>query len=209
MNRGTRLTVPDASCDRKGFPGVTPRVITAPRFRRAGKMLNMPESPGTPPHQSPVYAPQTQGNYPGSAPGYSQQGYPAPSGAKFWGLLFLFYIPWVGVIVTIIVALVQRSNARTSQFPLVRENARWAANWALSYVIYLVVLFAALILTGVLSTAPSQDGYGPAEPSGWIALPGMLIFVIGIYCLVTMIRGCVIAGKTVHRPALAIPFFRG
>ena len=76
----------------------------------------------------PAYSASPQG---GAA--YAPQYAVSPSGAKFWALLFLFYIPYVGLLVAIIVALVQRSNAKASPHPLVRENARWAANWALSY----------------------------------------------------------------------------
>lgn len=166
-----------------------------------------PETPHTqPPVQSaPTYSAQA---------GHSAAAYPppyvaSPSGAKFWALLFLFYIPYVGLLVGIIVALVQRAKAKASPYPIVRENARWAANWALSYAVYFIVLLALFIALGVVTSQPPADGVGPAEPSLIIALPGTVFFAVGIYCLVTMIRGCVIGSQRVHRPALAIPFFRG
>ena len=161
--------------------------------------------PETPHTQPPVYsAPIGDGSA-----AYPPQYIASPSGAKFWALLFLFYIPYVGLLVGIIVSLVQRASAKASPYPTTRENARWAANWALSYALYFVVLLALFIALGVATSQPPADGMGPAEPSLIIALPGTAIFAVGVYCLVTMIRGCVIGGQRVHRPALAIPFFRG
>ena len=161
--------------------------------------------PETPHTQPPVY-PAPNGE--GSAT-YQPQYIASPSGAKFWALLFLFYIPYVGVLVGIIVSLVQRASNKTSPHEIVRENALWAANWALSYTLYFFVLLAIFIALGVVTSQPPADGMGPAEPSLIIALPGTVLFAVGIYCLVTMIRGCVIGSQRVHRPALAIPFFRG
>lgn len=142
--------------------------------------------------------PVSHGGYP--VPGQPAYGYMAPSGRKFWGLLFLFYIPYLGWLVTIIVGLVQRSSAKQSPMPIVRENARWALNWALSYVIYQAVILALIVAI----VAASPDG----EPPAVIAIPGTLFFGVGVYCLVTMIRGCVISDRVVHRPALALPLFR-
>ena len=161
--------------------------------------------PETPHTQPPVY-PAQAGD---SAAAYPLPYVASPSGAKFWALLFLFYIPYVGLLVGIIVSLVQRASNKTSPHEIVRENARWAANWALSYTLYFFVLLAIFIALGVVTSQPPADGMGPAEPSLIIALPGTVLFAVGIYCLVTMIRGCVIGSQRVHRPALAIPFFRG
>lgn len=157
------------------------------------------QQPGYPPQQQPAGYPQPQYGYP--AAGYPYGYAPAPSGRKFWALQFLYYIPWVGVIVVLIVALVQRAQAKTSPHEIVRENARWAANWALSYTLY---LFVGALMVGLLLAVPTSNG----DPSPLGAIPGLLIFGIGIYCLVTIIRGTVIADRVVHRPALAIPYFR-
>lgn len=154
----------------------------------------------------PEYAAQPQGYPVQSQPyGYGGPGPYAlpPSGRKFWALLFLFYIPYVGFIVTIIVSLVQRASAKSSPHAIERENARWAANWVLSYVLYFIVVIALLVVIGLGTTPP-----GGGDPSMLIAIPGILLIAVGIYCLVTMIRGTVRAGTAVHRPALAIPFFR-
>lgn len=162
--------------------------------------------PGYPVGQ-PGY-PVGQPGYPVSPPGY--YGYAPPSGRKFWGMQFLVYIPYVGAIVTVIVSLVQRSTARRSPFPIVRENARWAANWALSFLLYVIVSYALIVIVGVSTSRSAYDSYDSYDsgPSGWIGIPVVLVFGIGIYCLVTMIRGCVVSDRAVHRPALAIPFFR-
>ncbi|MFK4759638.1 DUF4870 domain-containing protein [Microbacterium sp. ZW T5_45] len=150
-----------------------------------------------------------------AAPGYAVQGYPAPgqpygaygaypvappSGRRFWALQFMYYIPLAGVLVVLIVALVQRSSARLSPVPLVRENARWAANWVLSYLFYLVVCLSCIIALGI--------AFGDTRSSGVIAIPVILLYAIGIYCLVTIIIGTVKADRFVHRPYLALPFFR-
>lgn len=162
--------------------------------------------------QAPAQPPYGQAPTGYPTPGYAPYGYPPISGRRYWALLFLVYIPYVGAIVAAIVGIVQRSSAMRSPHPIVRENARWAANWALSYVLYLIVLFVLLITIGVGTARPrSYDEYGYSDggdPSGWIAVPGLLIIGIGIYCLVTLIRGTVISERVVHRPALAIPFFR-
>jgi len=167
------------------------------------------QAPAQPPYgQAPTGYPAP--GYP--APGYAPYGYAPISGRRYWALLFLVYIPYVGAIVAAIVGIVQRSSAMRSPHPIVRENARWAANWALSYVLYLIALFVLLITIGVGTARPrSYDEYGYSDggdPSGWIAVPRLLIIGIGIYCLVTLIRGTAISERVVHRPALAIPFFR-
>ena len=167
---------------------------------------------GQPGYGQPAYgqAPYGQAPY-GQAPyGQPVYGFAPPSGRKFWALLFLFYAPYVGVLVAPIIAIVQRSSAQQSPHPIVRENARWAANWALSYALYLIALVVLSITVGVGTSRPTYDDYGSyrSEPSAWIALPLLTLLAVGIYCLVTMIRGTVIADRVVHRPALAIPFFR-
>lgn len=176
------------------------------------------QAPAQPPYgQAPAGYPaqppygQVPPGYP--APGYAPYGYAPISGRRYWALLFLTYIPYVGAIVAAIVAIVQRSSAMRSPHPIVRENARWAANWAISYALYLVALIVIFVTLGIATSRPRYEddyGYGTSGggPSGWIALPGLLILAIGIYCLVTIIRGTVIAERVVHRPALAIPFFR-
>ncbi|MFF7292986.1 DUF4870 domain-containing protein [Microbacterium sp. NPDC008134] len=188
-----------------GYPG-------QPAYGQAPAGYPAPGYPA-PGYPAPGYPAQ---GYP--APAYSPYGYPPISGRRYWALLFLFYVPYLGVVAAPIVAVVQRASAMRSPHPIIRENARWAANWALSYALYLIALVVIMITIGVATTRPySYDSYGyddygydsyGSSPSGWIALPGLLIFAIGIYCLVTMIIGTVTSERKVHRPALAIPFFR-
>ncbi|WP_314651727.1 DUF4870 domain-containing protein [uncultured Microbacterium sp.] len=126
------------------------------------------------------------------------------SGRRFWGRLFVVYIPGVGAIIAVIVALAQRSDAQGSPSEVVRENARWAANWALSVTLYgFDVLVAAASIAVITGEAPVDR-----QPTAWVIGPSLVLAAVGIYCLVTLIRGCVIADRVVHRPALAIPFFR-
>lgn len=137
--------------------------------------------------------------------------YTSISGRRYWGLLFLMYIPYFGVIVAIIVAIVQRLSAMHVQHPIVRENARWAANWAISYAFYLIALIAIfLAVAAPLNALRYQEDYPGGEAlnfSVWLILVGSFIALV-IYCLVTIIRGTVVSERVVHRPALAIPFLR-
>ncbi|WP_314651728.1 hypothetical protein [uncultured Microbacterium sp.] len=158
-----------------------------------------PPAAGYPAPQSPAYPPAS-----GSPAVQGPYGVMPPSGRRFWGLLFLVCIPYAGVIVALIVALVQRSGARRSPFEIVRENARWAANWALSFALYEFVFLVGPTAAAVVTAEMSVDG----KPAPWAFAPYLVLVAVGIYCLVTLIRGCVIADRVVHRPALAIPFFR-
>lgn len=169
--------------------------------------LHPAPAPGYP---TPQGYPMAQGGYPIS-PGYPAYGYVVPSGRKFWGLQFLVFVPYVGALVTVIVSLVQRSSARRSPLPIVRENARWAANWALSFLLYVIVSYALIVIVGIATSISSyEESYGTyrSAPSGWIGIPVLLLLGIGVYCLVTMIRGCVVSDRAVHRPVLALPFLR-
>lgn len=191
-------------------PAAYPGAYSAPSGSYTAAPGGYPATPGGYP-ATPGGYPAAPGAYPAAPGAYPAYAYGIPSGRRFWGLLFLFYIPYVGWIVTLIVSLMQRAGARQSPFPIVRENARWAANWALSYTLYLIVSIGLTVIIGIATATSSyEEYYGTyrSEPSGWIAVPIILLFAIGVYCLVTMIRGCVIADRVVHRPALALPFFR-
>ncbi|MFT4158077.1 MAG: DUF4870 domain-containing protein [Microbacterium sp.] len=231
--------VPTHAAPTLGYPGAQPTPGGAPVTPGSG-VAHSPgvigRCPGAPTPGYPPYAAgqtaATPAGYPATPPGYAAAppgyaatppGYPVspygyaaaypfgiPSGRKFWALLFLCYIPYVGCFVTLIVSLVQWSKTRQSPFPIVRENARWAANWAFSYTLYMAV-GALIIVIIVITTGFSYgDSYGTDryQRAGWISIPVFVLIAIGIYCLVTMIRGCVVADRVVHRPALTIPFFR-
>lgn len=195
-----------------GYPTAQGSYPTAP----AGYPMasaGYPAAPGGYPTTSGGYPaaggyPMSPGGFPISAPGY--YGYAPPSGRRFWGLQFLVYVPYIGAIVAVIVSLVQRSAARQSPFPIVRENARWAANWALSFLLYVIASYALIVIVGFSTSTSSYDSYGSydSSPSGWIGIPVLLLLGIGVYSLVTTIRGCVVSDRNVHRPALAIPFLR-
>lgn len=200
---------PGYSAPGYGAPGPVPS--SAPPYTAPGYPASNYAAPGTPAPGKPAPGTPAPGYQPPGypEPGYGMPGAPGypyamlpPSGRKYWGLLFLFYIPYVGVLVAIIVSLIQRSEAKNSPILIVRENARWAANWALSYTTYFAALMVLIMIIGV------GTSYGGRSPSGFIGIPAILLFVNGIYCLVTVIRGTVISNQVVHRPLLAIPFFR-
>lgn len=189
-----------------GYPAAPAGYPAAPAGYPTGPG-GYPTAPGGYP-TGPGGYPMSPGGYPISAPGY--YGYAPPSGRRFWGLQFLVYVPYVGAIVAVIVSLVQRYATRQSPFPIVRENARWAANWALSFLLYVIASYALIVIVGFSTSTSSYDSYGSydSSPSGWIGIPVLLLLGIGVYSLVTTIRGCVVSDRNVHRPALAIPFFR-
>ncbi len=206
----------DASAHPEPSPQVSPTHGVPPAAGYPAPQFPAYPPTGGPPAASGSYgampangSPAASGSYGvmpanGSPPAPGAYGFLPPSGRRFWGLLFLMCIPYAGVIVALIVALVQRSGARRSPYEIIRENARWAANWALSFALYGFVLLAGTTAAAVITAEMSADG----KPAPWAVAPYLLLVAVGIYCLVTLIRGCVIADRVVHRPALAIPFFR-
>lgn len=215
-------------------PPQQPAQLGGPQVPSAPGSYGYPQAPyGQAPYGQAPYGQAPYGHAPGAYPapasppygqapgpyapyGYAPYGYAPISGRKFWALLFLFYIPYAGLLVAPIVAIVQRRTAQHSPHAIVRENARWAVNWALSYALYIIALIAGFIAIAVTFSRPAayryadyDESYGDrSDPAAWIVLPALLIVAIGIYCLVTMIRGTVMSDRVVHRPALAIPFFR-
>ncbi|WP_040166654.1 DUF4870 domain-containing protein [Microbacterium gorillae] len=162
----------------------------------------VPSDPyGAPAYNAPAYNAPAYG-----APAYGTPAYgypaPAPSGAKYWSLLFLTYIPYVGVIVAVIVALVQRGAARATGIPLAIGNANAAANFILSYLIYQACVVVCMVLVGSLTTDSSGD------PSPLFVLPVLLFFAVGVWGLVMMIMGTVQGSRRVFRAVPSIPFFR-
>ncbi len=148
----------------------------------------------------PAYGQQAPGAYP--AYGYAQ---PPVTGTKYWALTFLMYIPYVGWLVALIVAFVQRSSAQKTGQPLAIGNANAALNFMLTYLPTQLVLIIAMVVIG--STTAAANPYDD-DPSPLIALPAFLILVVGIWALVMMIMGCVKSSRTVFTAVPSIPFVR-
>lgn len=159
--------------------------------------------PGT----APYGAPQPGAPQPGVHP-YPAYGYVLPSGRKFWALGFLFFIPYVGWLVSLIVVLALAGGARRDPNPVVRENARWAANWNLTVITALVVSVLIVVASGVAGAATDSAG---GDGDAWLpfAIFGLLFgFAVGITHLVISIMGTIQADRQVFKPAIAIPFIR-
>ncbi|WP_449278084.1 hypothetical protein [Leucobacter sp. GX24907] len=161
--------------------------------------------PGYPPHPHTVSAQPLPPGYPPYGVPY---GYAFPSGRRFWAMGFLSYIPYVGMFVALIVILVMRSGAKGAPHPVIRENARWAANWILTAFAGLTLGFA-LMIGSAIAGAVTEDMGGDGDV--WLpsAMVGILIFcAVAIAHLIVIIMGTVVADRRVFHPGIAIPFFR-
>lgn len=162
------------------------------------------------PQPMPQYAPPPAGYAPpyGATQYAIPYGYVIPSGRKFWALSFLLFIPYVGWIVSLIVSLVQNSSARHDPNPVVRENARWAANWMLTVVVMGAVGVALIVGAGMAGAATDSAG-GDGDVWLPVAVLGLLLWsAVGVAHLVICIVGTVQADRRVFNPRVAIPFIR-
>lgn len=123
-------------------------------------------------------------------------------------MLFLFFIPYVGFLVAPIVAIVLCSTERRNPFPLVRENARWAANWALTVLTWQAASIV-LIIVGVIVGVTQEELTGNGDVGLAFVIPGFLLFFIaGVAHLVVAIMGTAQANSRVFNLRLAIPYIR-
>lgn len=164
----------------------------------------MPTAPAYPQYAvaQPQYAPYgspVQSPYPG---------YRLPSGRKFWALGFLYFIPYLGWLVAPVVALTLNAGARRDPSPLVRENARWAANWSLTVLIAGVVAFITIFGSAMAGAATDEAG-GNGDVWFPVAMVGLLLLgIVWLAQLVICIIGTVQADRRVFDPVVVISFFR-
>ena len=176
------------------------------------------QPPQQPPYgQQPGYGqqPPQDPNAPYAQPAYGQApyaqmpyGYVMPSGRRFWAMGFLTYIPYVGFIVFLIVALAMNASARRDANAVVRENARWAANWSLSVATFIVGAIILMIIGGATGASLQSSGSNPSIAFVFVAIGGLVILATGIMHLVFTIMGTVQADRRVFKPALVIPYLR-
>ncbi|GAB2560993.1 DUF4870 domain-containing protein [Leucobacter ruminantium] len=173
------------SADRPQY-GRTPTTPAYPQYAVA--------QPQYAPYGSPVQPP-----YPG---------YRLPSGRKFWALGFLYFIPYLGWLVAPIVALTLNAGARRDPSPLVRENARWAANWSLTVLIAGVVAFITILGSAMAGAATDEAG-GNGDVWFPVAMVGLLFLgIVWLAQLVICIIGTVQADRRVFDPVVVFSFFR-
>ena len=125
--------------------------------------------------------------------------YSAPSGVRFWALGFLWFVPMIGPVAVCVLLGVLAAHERRHPIPLVRENARWAANWA--FTVSLVSLIAFEMTMVNMFTV----GAG-ARPTVLVMIASPLFWVAGIAHLTVSILGVTRARSRVFYPRIAIPF---
>lgn len=201
---------------------MTPHQPQAPYQPTAQHQPQPPHQPGAQPaaapqppvpHQQPYgyqyAAPQGYGPQYGAPYAYGA-GYPevGASGSKFWALTFLFFIPYLGFLISPIVASVLCASERRNPHERVRENARWAANWSLTVLMWQVIGFV-LIGFGIALGVAEERATGSGAMGLALVIPGVLLgFGMGVVHLIVAIVGTVQAGSRVVALRLAIPFIR-
>jgi uncharacterized Tic20 family protein len=131
---------------------------------------------------------------------------PNASGRRFWGIGFLWFVPFFGAVLAPILLGVFAAQNRRHPDPLVRENSRWAANWAITVTLVAAIgtalvlfnMIAVFVLTGDM---PASRGLTPL-----LLLANVLIWAAWIGHLVVSIVGVASADTRVVNPKIAIPF---
>lgn len=158
----------------------------------------------TPSEESQLALP---GYGPGNVYGATDAARPAvqQSGAKYWGIGLLWFIPIFGALVAAVVLGVFAAQVRRHVNPVVRENSRWAANWVLTVTL-------AWILGGILIAAdriPHYVIYGTEVTTALtplIAIANLVMWGALLSHLVISIIGLSVARARVLNPRIAIPF---
>jgi hypothetical protein len=118
---------------------------------------------------------------------------------RFWALGFLWFIPFIGAVLAPILLGVAAAQNRRHPEPLVRENARLAANWVLT-----ATLAAALGTALVVLIGTTEIG---SELSPLMLVPNLLLWATWITHLTVCCIGVASAGSRIVNPRIAIPFF--
>ncbi|MGJ0202695.1 hypothetical protein [Leucobacter sp. gxy201] len=142
---------------------------------------------------------------PGQAPPPYPTWAPRPSGRKFWALGFLAFIPWAGWIVAPIVLLVQQANVRRDPSPVVRENARWAANWMLTATLAMIIGLGGLLAAAVFGQIAIDAG-GSFELMPLVVMSAVLMVLMQLAHAVISLIGTILAADRVFDPVAVIRF---
>lgn len=131
---------------------------------------------------------------------------PRPSGRKFWALGFLPFIPLVDWLVAPVAVLVQFANVRRDPSPIVRENARWAANWILTVVLVMLLGVCGLCAAGILGQMAIDAG-GSFELMPLVVMSAVLMTIAQLAHAVISLIGSILAADRVFDPVAVIRFF--
>ncbi|WP_157002702.1 hypothetical protein [Agromyces laixinhei] len=133
---------------------------------------------------------------------------PPQSGAKYWALGLLWFVPIIGMVAAPILLGVLAIQVRRHPSLIVRENARRAANWVIT--VTLVVLFSAvLIAVERISQYIVSGGDSGSSLTPLLLIANLLIWAAWIGHLAVSIIGSSIARTRVMNPRIAIPFISG
>jgi uncharacterized Tic20 family protein len=147
--------------------------------------------------QTPGYLPA-----PGSHPAPAR-----PSGVRFWALGFLWFIPFIGAVLAPILLGVAAAQNRRHPEPLVRENARLAANWVLTATLAAALGTALVVLIGIMHLVLTGTTEIGSELSPLMLVPNLLLWATWITHLTVCCIGVASAGSRIVNPRIAIPFF--
>lgn len=215
---GTEHDGIDDSAGQTDGSGTSTWVTGEPASTSLDKALPDPAGPAAVQTPAPAAAPTPGGAGATSAwpqPGASGVapggGVPAPmpvtsTGAMAWWCMFFSYIPFVGGLAWLVVALVTYLRERSNPFESARLNARNGLNWMLTYTAVQVVIFVLIALVVVFASANGSD----EGTVGLFVIPLYLLACIwGITAIVTAIKGGIAAGRgEVHAPSYLITFVR-
>jgi uncharacterized Tic20 family protein len=129
---------------------------------------------------------------------------PPPLSGRFsWALGFLAFIPipYLGLAVAGIVMWATYPARSRNPNPLVRENARHAANWGITVLLAVALIFSCFVVLMTMEWARTAGFF----PIGWTVL---VFAALAIVHFVVTIAGTVAGATRVFR-GLGIPFIRG
>lgn len=129
------------------------------------------------------------------------------TGARFWGLGFIWFVPIAGAIAAPILLGVLASWNRNHPDPLIRENARIAANWVLTATLLAVLGAVLSIVNGTMHFIATGDMDPGREHSPLLLASNLLLWTSWLSHLVVSIVGVASARSRAVNPRIAIPFF--
>ncbi|QIK63784.1 DUF4870 domain-containing protein [Leucobacter viscericola] len=133
----------------------------------------------------------------------SQQVVVQGDGRLYWAAGFATCVPFIGGLAILILPIILAEKSRNDPNPLVRENAKTAANWHLT---------AALVIGGIAITSyllAAASFIFLVEDLFSVGVVGLILVypLVGIHFVVTII-GTVRSGDRIFRPRFSIRFFR-
>ncbi|MCI4658902.1 hypothetical protein [Cryobacterium zhongshanensis] len=128
------------------------------------------------------------------------------SGRRFWGIGFLWFVPFLGAVLAPILLGVFAAQNRRRPDALVRENSRWAANWAITVTLVAAIGAALVVSNGIVGLVLTGDIRTSGGMSPLLLVADLLIWAAWIAHLIVSIVGVASADTLVVNPKIAIPF---